>query len=153
MTGRSWWEADPARLLTERTELQARHPGFEVRLDETRLVCFEGRLIVIGVGTAGMCLPVSIRLPDTYPARAPKVLDAEGWIPESRRGSHQWHVNHDGTVCFADPSEWSPQFTVADLVDTVTDWMVNTIALEVGLIDEMPKTGRVGPGVMQLVTR
>lgn len=154
MTGRSWWEADPARLLAEVAELDARYADdFVVRLDQARNVCFEGRIIVVGMDTAGMLLPVSIRCSDAYPASAPQVLDSEARIPAFRRGSHHWHVNHDGTVCFADPRRWSPQFTIADLVDTVTDWMVNTIALEVGLIEEMPKAGRVGSEVMRLTPR
>ena len=153
MTARSWWEADPARLLAELAELDARHADFVVQLDEDGNVCFKGRLIVVATDTAGMLLTVSIRCPDTYPASAPQVLDADGRIPTFRRGSHHWHVNHDGTVCFANPERWSPQFTVADLVDTVTDWMVNTIALEVGLIEEMPKTGRVGPEVIRLTSK
>lgn len=142
MTSPTWWEVDPARLLLEHSELERRWTGFTVALEDPHGVVFKGCLTATLPRVAAARLALAIRCPAGFPAMGPKVVDVAGCIPPDRRGSHHWHVNPDGSVCFADPTTWSPQYTVADLVDKVADWLVNTVALEAGVLDRMPATGR-----------
>lgn len=142
-----WWQADPDRLLIEYSELQERYPTFAVGLDTNEKVVFSGALTAVVWDLAAMRLRLTVRCPSGYPAVAPRVVDNDDLVPDEHRGSHYWHVNLDGSICFGDPRTWSPQFLIADLVAKVGDWMVNTIALDAGVVESMPASGRVSlPG-------
>lgn len=136
-----WWQADPGRLLSERAEVHDQYPSFAVRLDGSGRVAFSGGLTATIVDVVAMRLRLTVRCPAGYPADAPRVLDDDAQIPADRRNSHFWHVNPDGSICFGDPQAWSPQYSIADLIAKIGDWMVNTLAVDAGILDRMPEVG------------
>lgn len=83
--------------------------------------------------------------PDGFPARFIEArLNPE--LPESTWGMVGAHVNVDGSACYITGEGWTPQLTVRDALNRLTDWWFNYWALvinELGDVFPWPGRGRV----------
>jgi hypothetical protein len=136
-----WWQADPDRLVEEWNELRIAHPSAEVR-PETRGIAFRVHIDASPRPLAKATLTTDLYCQRAHPAVLPLAIAVDPPIPTGRWGSHHWHVNTDGSICYADPDWWSPQYLVVEVAAKVGDWWHNTLLLEAGLIEEMPTSGR-----------
>jgi hypothetical protein len=106
-----WFEVDPCRLNDELDALEKRDAAITASVVDG-LLHVETKVVIVSFE----------------------------WPPE-RIGTHRWHINHDGSVCFGDPSIWTAQMTLVEVLDKVSDWLTNYLALDAGVIDEMPASG------------
>ena len=64
-------------------------------------------------------------------------------ILDSTDVGHEWHRWVEGNVCYIRPRDWNIATTVDQIIDKVTDWYHNYMAVKLGLVDRMPDVGRV----------
>jgi hypothetical protein len=138
-----WFDVDPRRLNEELDALEQEDPAMTASVVNSFFIV-ERKLAVTFAGEKFTTRSMII-CPDTFPAQAPSAyLPDMKFLPE-RIGTHRWHINHDGSVCFGDPSLWTVQMRLVEVFDKVADWLTNYLALDAGVIDEMPESGTWQP--------
>jgi hypothetical protein len=136
-----WFDADPYRLNLELDAIERMDPRAMFEVVDDRVVI---NTIVTAEGPDGAQFTAGLRLtcPWSYPA-APPLARLPGLdIPAERYGSHDWHLYKKGAVCFCERKEWSAQSYLAEVIQKVGVWLANYLAMDAGVIDEMPPTGR-----------
>jgi hypothetical protein len=148
---RSWLEAEPKRLASEKEAMRAivsnlkwidddpaggwKGPVPEWPFDRPAPPHLEDFL-------ADRRLSVRVEYLQSFPMVEPKVwpLDPE---PEPRcRTDARWHVLGDGSLCLLrSASDWTGRETAADLVVKASGWFLEFLLMEAGLIEEMTVDG------------
>jgi len=139
-----WFDVDPCRLNSELDALEGRDPALAASVVRD-LVVIEMKLVTVSVTGETVTTRLKLVCPDAFPAKSPSAYLPDITFPPERIGTHRWHINHGGSVCFGDPSMWTAQMTLVEVLDKVADWLTNYLALDAGVIDEMPESGRCIP--------
>jgi hypothetical protein len=135
-----WFEVDPCRLNDELDALEKRDVATTASI-VSGLLHIETRVVIVSFRGDTVTTRATVTCPDAFPSRAPSAFLPDFEVPPERIGTHRWHINHDGSVCFGDPSIWTAQMTLVEVLDKVSDWLTNYLALDAGVIEEMPASG------------
>jgi len=140
MKPRTWFEADRRRLVSEFRLVRGAHPTFPLRLADGQLA-WECETSDIPEGVEAEPLRYRVEYPAGFPAAAIRVMPVSPALPPEDWG-HEWHRWEDGRVCIVHPDRWNVSYTALDVIEKVSDWYFNYLALKHGLIEEMPDVGR-----------
>lgn len=137
---KTWFDADPGRLVHEYDLVRAAHPGFELKLAD-QLLSWEGQTADMPALIEAAPLRFTVEYPNGFPIAAIKVRPISPIIPSEDWG-HEWHRWKDGRICIVHPRLWDIAYTAAHVIEKVADWYFNYLAYKNGLIIKMPDVGR-----------
>lgn len=137
---KTWFEADPARLVREYDLVRAAFPEFELSRSEG-IITWNGQTGELPAGVDAVPLKFTVEYPSGFPIAAIKVRPISPELPAVEWG-HEWHRWSDGRVCIVKPRLWDISYTAADVIEKVADWYFNYLAYKHGLITKMPDAGR-----------
>lgn len=137
---KSWFEADPNRVVHEYELVHDAYPGFELKFVEG-LLAWEGEASDRPPSIDAPPLRFRVEYPAGFPVAALKVFPISPALPSDEWG-HEWHRWKDGRVCIVKPNLWDISYTARDVIEKVFDWYFNYLAYKHGLIPKMPDAGR-----------
>ncbi|HTS05064.1 MAG TPA: hypothetical protein VMP68_05730 [Candidatus Eisenbacteria bacterium] len=132
---------DKPRLVLEKIRVTAFHPSFRLRKKGNDLV-WEGSKEVTVAGSPVELFTIRVTYPEAFPTKPP-IVEVLNPILDSTDVGHEWHRWVEGNVCYIRPRDWNIATTVDQIIDKVTDWYHNYMAVKLGLVDRMPDVGRV----------
>lgn len=141
MKPRSWFEADPRRVVTEYRAVRASYPGFRLGISDGCLA-WEGEIADIPAGIQAPPLRIRVVYPAGFPVAAIQVVPLSPDLPAEHWG-HSWHRWPGGQLCIVQPSRWDISYTALDVIGKASDWYYNYLAVQHGLAETMPDVGRV----------
>lgn len=136
-----WFDMGRQRLAFEVHQLLLRFPDVDIELVDGELHV-RGFIRCAPGGLEAEPLEFDLSCPQAFPAWAPKVKVVAPDLSQVAWG-HKWHLLPEGRICFVRPSEWDIAFSLADVLDKVSDWYFNYLAVKHGLAAMMPDVGRV----------
>lgn len=140
MKPRTWFEADRRRLVSEFRLVRGTHPAFPLGLADGQLA-WECETSDVPDGVEAEPLRFRVEYPAGFPAAAIRVMPISPALPPENWG-HKWHRWEDGRVCIVHLDRWDVSYTALDVIEKVSDWYFNYLALKHDLIKEMPDVGR-----------
>ncbi len=136
-----WYDIDKGRLVLEHSRVRARHPDFRLRKRSNDLL-WEGSKEVFVGGKSVEALSFRIVYPEAFPTKAPVVEVISPFLDPKDVG-HEWHRWVEGNVCYIRPRDWNIATTADEIIEKVTDWYHNYMAVKLGFVNKMPDVGRV----------
>ena len=153
----SWFDAEPARVDSEKAEMQRWAPDMEWGTELTwpdgrRGAGWEGfapawgadRFEPAGIAKLldGRRLRLRVICPEAFPMVAPDLYPIDPEVPIDRRTQHRWHVNGDGSLCMMQAADdWQPDNAAADLVRKAAGWFIEYVLVDAGDLDTMTTRG------------
>lgn len=131
---------DKSRLILEYIRVKSRYPEFRLSERKGQMV-WQGSLVVAVAGVDSEPLELRIAYPEEFPTAPPTVEVLSPHLNPADVG-HSWHRWAKGNVCYIRPRDWGISTCADEIVEKVTDWYHNYIAVKRGLIDRMPNVGR-----------
>jgi hypothetical protein len=141
MKPRTWFEADPTRVVTEYRAIQAVYPSFELGIFDDCLV-WEGEIADFPAHIEAPPLRILLTYPAGFPVAAIRVTPLSPDLRVEHWG-HSWHRWPSGQLCIVEPKRWDIAYTALDVIEKAADWYYNYLAVQHGLAEAMPDVGRV----------